>query len=136
MSQQGGRPTGPEDDWWGQLYDDSTDDTGPTAAPDSLDDRFASAAGTVGRPDDPPADRPPDERPPWWAAPEPPPFPEQRGAREDVPGPRTGDAPRPGGAPRAPLEPPSGGPGGPVTFPSRGTGRADGTGPRARTEPP
>ncbi|MGP4008397.1 protein phosphatase 2C domain-containing protein, partial [Streptomyces sp. 4N124] len=48
MSQQGGSPTGHEDDWWGQLYDDSTDDTGPTAAPDSLDDRFASAAGAVG----------------------------------------------------------------------------------------
>jgi hypothetical protein len=51
MSQQGGRPTGPEDDWWGRLYDDSTGDTGPTAAPDSLDDRFASAAGTVGGPE-------------------------------------------------------------------------------------
>ncbi|WP_037858694.1 protein phosphatase 2C domain-containing protein [Streptomyces sp. NRRL S-340] len=49
MSQQGGRPTGHEDDWWRQLYDDSTEDTGPTAAADSLDDRFASAAGTVGR---------------------------------------------------------------------------------------
>lgn len=55
MSQQGGRPTGPagptgpEDDWWGQLYDDSTDDTGPTAAPDSLDDRFASASDTLAR---------------------------------------------------------------------------------------
>ncbi|MFE5394389.1 protein phosphatase 2C domain-containing protein [Streptomyces sp. NPDC056568] len=48
MSQQGGRPTG-HDDWWTQLYDDSTDDTGPTVAPDSLDDRFASAAGTVSR---------------------------------------------------------------------------------------
>ncbi|MEU6916166.1 protein phosphatase 2C domain-containing protein [Streptomyces olindensis] len=48
MSQQGGRPTGHEDDWWGQLYDDSTGDTGPAPAPDSLDDRFASAAGTVG----------------------------------------------------------------------------------------
>ncbi|MEV0170199.1 protein phosphatase 2C domain-containing protein [Streptomyces sp. NPDC050803] len=48
MSQQGGTPTGHEDDWWRQLYDDSTQDTGPTAAPDSLDDRFASAAGTVG----------------------------------------------------------------------------------------
>jgi hypothetical protein len=47
MSQQGGRPTGHDDDWWGQLYDDSTEDTGPTAAPDSLDDRYASAAGTV-----------------------------------------------------------------------------------------
>ncbi|MFE1027339.1 protein phosphatase 2C domain-containing protein [Streptomyces sp. NPDC058818] len=49
MSQQGGTPIGRDDDWWGQLYDDSTGDTGPTAAPDSLDDRFASAAGTVGR---------------------------------------------------------------------------------------
>ncbi|WP_328437862.1 protein phosphatase 2C domain-containing protein [Streptomyces sp. NBC_00444] len=48
MSQQGGSPTGHEDDWWRQLYEDSTDDTGPTAAPDSLDDRFASAAGAVG----------------------------------------------------------------------------------------
>ncbi|MGW3100431.1 protein phosphatase 2C domain-containing protein [Streptomyces sp. NPDC001100] len=48
MSQQGGKPPGHEDDWWGQLYDDSTDDTGPTAAADSLEDRFASAAGTVG----------------------------------------------------------------------------------------
>lgn len=44
----GGRTTGHEDDdWWGQLYDDSTEDTGPTPATDSLDDRFASAAGTV-----------------------------------------------------------------------------------------
>ncbi|WP_097251648.1 protein phosphatase 2C domain-containing protein [Streptomyces sp. Ag109_G2-15] len=47
MSQQGGRPARHEDDWWGQLYDDSTEDTGPTAAPDSLDDRFASAKNTV-----------------------------------------------------------------------------------------
>ncbi|MEU6199694.1 protein phosphatase 2C domain-containing protein [Streptomyces sp. NPDC047061] len=48
MSQPGGRPTRHDDDWWGQLYDDSTEDTGPTAAPDSLDDRFASAKNTVG----------------------------------------------------------------------------------------
>ncbi|MCH5670273.1 protein phosphatase 2C domain-containing protein [Streptomyces sp. CME 23] len=47
MSQQGGSPTGHEDDWWGQLYDDSTEDTGPTPAADTLDDRFASASGTV-----------------------------------------------------------------------------------------
>ncbi|MEU0970809.1 hypothetical protein ABZ357_37370, partial [Streptomyces sp. NPDC005917] len=47
MSQPGGRPTRHEDDWWGELYDDSTEDTGPTAAPDSLDDRFASAKNTV-----------------------------------------------------------------------------------------
>ncbi|MGC5403730.1 protein phosphatase 2C domain-containing protein [Streptomyces sp. DT225] len=67
MSQQGGRPTGHEDDWWGQLYDDSTGDTGPAPAPDSLDDRFASAAGTVGGPEEtgPAAGRldPPDDRP-------------------------------------------------------------------------
>ncbi len=50
MSQQGGRSTGHDDDWWGQLYDDSAQDAGPTAAADSLDDRFASAAGAVGRP--------------------------------------------------------------------------------------
>ncbi|KUO03154.1 PP2C family serine/threonine-protein phosphatase [Streptomyces caeruleatus] len=50
MSQQGGRPTGHEDDWWGQLYGDFTEDTGPTVAPDSLDDRFASAAGAVNQP--------------------------------------------------------------------------------------
>lgn len=49
MSQQGGRPTGHEDDWWRQLYDDSTEDTGPTAAADSLDDRFASASGALDR---------------------------------------------------------------------------------------
>ncbi|MGW3911293.1 protein phosphatase 2C domain-containing protein [Streptomyces sp. NPDC005070] len=48
MSQQGEKPTGHEDDWWRQLYDDSTEDTGPAAVPDSLDDRFASASGTLG----------------------------------------------------------------------------------------
>ncbi|MEU8991788.1 protein phosphatase 2C domain-containing protein [Streptomyces sp. NPDC048558] len=48
MSQQGGKATGHEDDWWGQLYGDFTDDTGPTKAPDTLDDRFASAAGVSG----------------------------------------------------------------------------------------
>ncbi|MEU0004375.1 protein phosphatase 2C domain-containing protein [Streptomyces sp. NPDC006314] len=55
MSQQGGSPARHEDDWWGQLYDDSGADTGPTAAPDSLDDRFASARNTVtGRPGEAP----------------------------------------------------------------------------------
>ncbi|MEV5886260.1 protein phosphatase 2C domain-containing protein [Streptomyces sp. NPDC052020] len=56
MSQQGGSPTGHDDDWWGQLYDDTTGDTGPAAAADSLDDRFASAAGAVTETDGPPAD--------------------------------------------------------------------------------
>ncbi|MER6473926.1 protein phosphatase 2C domain-containing protein [Streptomyces collinus] len=51
MSQQGGRPEGREDDWWSELYGDATEDTGPTAAPDSLDDRFTSAKNAVaGRP--------------------------------------------------------------------------------------
>ncbi|MEU9426631.1 protein phosphatase 2C domain-containing protein [Streptomyces sp. NPDC048342] len=48
MSQPGGRSARHEDDWWGQLYEDSAADTGPTAVPDSLDDRFASAEKTVG----------------------------------------------------------------------------------------
>ncbi|MFK4070762.1 protein phosphatase 2C domain-containing protein [Streptomyces sp. NPDC029674] len=47
MSQQGDTPTGRDDDWWGQLYDDSAPDTGPAPAPDTLDDRFASAADTL-----------------------------------------------------------------------------------------
>ncbi|MFE7126343.1 protein phosphatase 2C domain-containing protein [Streptomyces sp. NPDC057617] len=47
MSQQGQTPAG--DDWWNRLYDDSAPDTGPGAASgDTLDDRFDSAAGTVG----------------------------------------------------------------------------------------
>ncbi|GGU46933.1 protein phosphatase 2C domain-containing protein [Streptomyces daghestanicus] len=47
MSQQGARPNGREDDWWRELYDDARDDTGGTAAADSLDDRFASATGAL-----------------------------------------------------------------------------------------
>ncbi|MFD8999895.1 protein phosphatase 2C domain-containing protein [Streptomyces sp. NPDC059582] len=75
MSQQGGRPTGHEDDWWRQLYDDSTEDTGPAAAPaDSLDDRFASAAGTLGDGETAPEDAaergaPPRPRASWESPP-------------------------------------------------------------------
>ncbi|MGW2522967.1 protein phosphatase 2C domain-containing protein [Streptomyces sp. NPDC001617] len=47
MSQQGGRSTGHEDDWWTQLYGNTAEDTGPAPAADTLDDRFASAAGAV-----------------------------------------------------------------------------------------
>ncbi|MEU3980992.1 protein phosphatase 2C domain-containing protein [Streptomyces sp. NPDC026672] len=47
MSQQGGSPARHEDDWWGELYDDATDDTRPTPTTDSLDDRFLSAADTL-----------------------------------------------------------------------------------------
>ncbi|MGW3408624.1 protein phosphatase 2C domain-containing protein [Streptomyces sp. NPDC000888] len=123
MSQQGEKPTGHEDDWWGQLYDDSTEDTGPAAVADSLDDRFASAVGTVGvepapvpRPErKPEADGPPHperrpeldapphpERPP--AVPDrPPAVPEQRPARwergdipRQSPDPGLGQSPDPG----------------------------------------
>ncbi|MFM9371395.1 protein phosphatase 2C domain-containing protein [Streptomyces sp. Da 82-17] len=51
MSQQGDRHrvnSGQGDDWWGQLYDAPTEDTGPAPAEDTLDDRFASAADTLG----------------------------------------------------------------------------------------
>ncbi|MFD9091424.1 protein phosphatase 2C domain-containing protein [Streptomyces prasinus] len=58
MSEQGGRPTGHEDAWWRQLYDGAPDDTGPAPAPDSLDDRFDSAADTVNEADGGPADGP------------------------------------------------------------------------------
>ncbi|MFE0176566.1 protein phosphatase 2C domain-containing protein [Streptomyces sp. NPDC059002] len=75
MSQQGERRTGRDDDWWGQLYDDSAQDTGPTPAPDTLDDRFASASGTVKegfRTPEPPTPPPP-FAPADTAAPPPPP---------------------------------------------------------------
>ncbi|MHA5054972.1 PP2C family serine/threonine-protein phosphatase [Streptomyces sp. SD15] len=84
MSHQGERPTGHEDDWWGQLYDDSTEDTGPAAVADSLDDRFASAAGTVGPGAAPRAEPPERDVPPPSA--EPPAVPEQRGVASDVSG--------------------------------------------------
>ncbi len=84
MSQQGERPTGQQDDWWGQLYDDSTEDTGPAPAADSLDDRFASATDTLGTP---PA-----------AGPVVPPPRERRGEPRDQP-PRPAPGPRAGGAP-------------------------------------
>ncbi|WP_437041544.1 protein phosphatase 2C domain-containing protein [Streptomyces sp. enrichment culture] len=124
MSQQGGRPTGHEDDWWGQLYDDSTGDTGPAPAPDSLDDRFASAAGTVGGPG---------ETGPAAAEPV---VPSPRSGADDVPG-----GPRRRAPQRAPWEPPPARATGPVTFPtaSRPPGRtepAPGSPPRPPGPPP
>ncbi|MCX3060904.1 protein phosphatase 2C domain-containing protein [Streptomyces beihaiensis] len=68
MSQQGERPTGrrtQEDDWWGQLYDEAADDTGPSPAPDTLDDRFASAGAVAA----PPVSAPPTPVPPTSRAP-------------------------------------------------------------------
>ncbi|MEU0245435.1 protein phosphatase 2C domain-containing protein [Streptomyces sp. NPDC006235] len=127
MSQQGGRPTGPEDDWWGQLYDDSTGDTGPTPAPDSLDDRFASAAGAVeGR-----------SAPGAGAG-------ERAVSEPVVPAPRAGaddllDTPRASrpSPQRAPWEPPPARPTGPVTFPTTTKRQGpEGTPPAPPTVPP
>ncbi|MEU0443550.1 protein phosphatase 2C domain-containing protein [Streptomyces sp. NPDC006186] len=97
MSQQGGQPAGPEDDWWAQLYDDTTGDTGPTSAPDSLDDRFASATGTLASSTAPP---PAPAGPP----PAPDPFPAQRPASPDHPT-ATTQGTAPGLLPPAPATP-------------------------------
>ncbi|NUV52703.1 hypothetical protein G6W51_07230 [Streptomyces coelicolor] len=123
MSQQGGRPggptgPGPEDDWWGQLYDDASDDTGPAPAADSLDDRFASAAGAVGG-DGAPAPSAPDPR----DVPGPPVLPRPR--RTSPPSPKaappdTGDAP-----PRAWWEPEPSTDTPPVSAPPERPGPAD-----------
>ncbi|MEU9559201.1 protein phosphatase 2C domain-containing protein [Streptomyces fumanus] len=115
MSQQGASPRGHEDDWWRQLYDAAADDTGPTAAPDSLDDRFASAAGTVDAPGGPG---------PSAAPPAPPGVPAPRRAGTG-PAPAPPDPGRFGFDPagrrsawRAPWEPPTAADTGPVTFPT------------------
>ncbi|MEU8468144.1 protein phosphatase 2C domain-containing protein [Streptomyces sp. NPDC029006] len=97
MSQQGGSPARSEDDWWGQLYDDSTQDTGPTAAPDSLDDRFTSARNTVARRDPPSRQA---------APPAAPPVPPQRTAPADPLPPIGPPQPAPAAAPEATTTPP------------------------------
>ncbi|WP_225808185.1 protein phosphatase 2C domain-containing protein [Streptomyces spinosus] len=109
MSQQGGTSARHDDDWWGQLYDDRTEDTGPTAAPDSLDDRFASARNAVGRRpadtvDPGPVDREPADAVPVDPGPaEPDPVdPAPVPAKAPVPTQRT--APPPPSAPAPPVE--------------------------------
>ncbi|PWJ03771.1 hypothetical protein DKG34_31310 [Streptomyces sp. NWU49] len=141
MSQQGGRPTGRhEDDWWEELYGDAAvDDTGPATAPDSLDDRFASASGTLHEAP-PPADAPPPVPPP----PVPPPADASSADAfsADVPPAPGVQAPRPfpdgtaahppgpsGPPPRgAPWGPPPAAPEGPVAF-ATGTGLPGGAAP-------
>ncbi|MGW6353830.1 protein phosphatase 2C domain-containing protein [Streptomyces sp. NPDC055092] len=131
MSQQGERHSGRHgqgDDWWGQLYDDSTDDTGPTPAPDTLDDRFASASGTVSAAG---PERGDEQVPVAEQVPERAPVPEQVTGRAPVPeqrmvpppspppAPARPEDPPPGpGAPRAPWEPPAHAPGRPQSFPT------------------
>ncbi|MGW7384929.1 protein phosphatase 2C domain-containing protein [Streptomyces sp. NPDC054794] len=113
MSQQGGRPTRQEDDWWGELYDDSTEDTGATATGDSVDDRFASASDTLGgrraagrqpRDGDEGPSRP---RAPWEPPPAPPPGPAAVPPGPKPPGftdlPRPDRAPTDTPAPEAPA---------------------------------
>ncbi|MFI9804482.1 protein phosphatase 2C domain-containing protein [Streptomyces sp. NPDC052301] len=152
MSQQGGSPARRDDDWWGQLYDDSAEDTGSTAAPDSLDDRFTSARNAVaGRPAQPP---PPDGAPVTGGEsaddsgsppPPEPSVPAQRTATAPPGTPPTGGT-EPVEPPEAVTEPPAlavpaeGAPGEapePVARPAAPTGSpAPPTGPPAPTEPP
>ncbi|MFI9773407.1 protein phosphatase 2C domain-containing protein [Streptomyces sp. NPDC051956] len=129
MSQQGERNSGRHgqgDDWWGQLYDESTDDTGPAPAPDTLDDRFASASGTVSPPG---SDRGEEQVPEPVPEQVPGPVPEQVSERAPLPEQRRVPPPPPAsparpmdrppapGAPRAPWEPPAHAPGRPQSFP-------------------
>ncbi|MBJ6624334.1 protein phosphatase 2C domain-containing protein [Streptomyces sp. I4(2020)] len=123
MSQQGGRPggptgPGPEDDWWGQLYDDASDDTGPAPAADSLDDRFASAAGAVGG-DGAPAPSAPDPR----DVPGPPVLPRPR--RTSPPSPKAAPPDSGGAPPRAWWEPEPSTDTPPVSVPPERPGPAD-----------
>ncbi|KPI18375.1 hypothetical protein OK074_1574 [Actinobacteria bacterium OK074] len=115
MSQQGEKPIGHEDDWWGELYDDFTGDTGPTPTADSLDDRFASAADAVGGVASAGADV--DEAEDADAGPpRPVPLvPEQRGGAgpDAVEGPAAVAQRRP-----APWDPPADRPQGPTSFPA------------------
>ncbi|MEV8016988.1 protein phosphatase 2C domain-containing protein [Streptomyces sp. NPDC086554] len=108
MSQQGEKHTGAsgqEDDWWGQLYDDSAHDTGPAKAADTLDDRFASAvSASVGTAPESGGVAPPEDEPFTGSGPPPPgePF----AHREPSVAP----------SPARPWEPPAAA-AGPVTFP-------------------
>ncbi|MET8772248.1 protein phosphatase 2C domain-containing protein [Streptomyces sp. NPDC004658] len=127
MSQQGGTPARHDDDWWGQLYDDSTEDTGPTAAPDSLDDRFASARNAVGGR---PADQDPVDAAPADPAPAEPAPPEPAPAKAPVPTQRT--------APPEPAEPaPAAGPALPeeVAPPTEAAPPPESTAPTGSTRP-
>ncbi|MFI9344651.1 protein phosphatase 2C domain-containing protein [Streptomyces sp. NPDC052773] len=134
MSQQGGRPAGHSDDWWGQLYDDSVEDTGPAPTPDSLDDRFASASDAVtGGPPAPPP-RVPAPRGGQAPRPQPPaPSPEAPARSPDAPAPRPGvPALRPGVPAPRPESPVAPRPERPAPPPERPAPRPEGP---AATQP-
>lgn len=142
MKQQGtGR--GHEDDWWRRLYGDgggsggggggddvpgsgAVGDTGPSDAPDTLDDRVASALRALAAPGR--ADRAP-QRPPGRTAP-PPPKPPRRAdtvppsaPSAPIPLQSTGPGTRPAAAPRRPAPAPRGAPGDmPPAAPAGGAG--------------
>ncbi len=94
MSQQGERRTGRDDDWWGQLYDDATQDVGTAPAPDTLDDRFASVADAVQEAAPVREDAPGREDAPAGPAP-----------AQPLPAQRSGDSPG-DGLPEAPTQAP------------------------------
>jgi Protein phosphatase 2C len=85
MNQQGWPrgPHGEQDDWWNQLYDPGSPDTGRSRAGDTLDDRYASVRRTMGPSTPPPASsrrKPPaaEESDPAEPEPEPEPGPEPK----------------------------------------------------------
>ncbi|MEV8321181.1 protein phosphatase 2C domain-containing protein [Streptomyces sp. NPDC059900] len=114
MSQQGERhdgASGQEDDWWGQLYDDSAHDTGPAEVADSLDDRFASAVSAAageGVAEPSPAGGGAEETAPLPGRfPDPEPLPPDFTDRRGAPGATRNPSPRtPAPAPHEPSTPP------------------------------
>ncbi|MBA0052097.1 hypothetical protein E0L36_14660 [Streptomyces sp. AJS327] len=137
MDEQGERrpPAERDEDWWNQLYDGDTTDTGRSRTGDTIDDRFASVTRTVGGVPAPagpdPTDPPGAPDPRTGAAPAASGSPGDAAMGPEPGGPSSG-APSPGspssGAPdvRPVAEPP--GAEGTMTFP-RVTGEAAGSGP-------
>ncbi|WP_327294543.1 MULTISPECIES: protein phosphatase 2C domain-containing protein [unclassified Streptomyces] len=132
MSQQGEQPA-TADDWWGRLYDETAEDQTTADKGDSLDDRFDSAAGTVGPVGGADAGAAPgtaDQEPPGTEAELPPlVYPPTRPAPDPAPWPVT--EPRA----RAPWEPPAEGVLPSRTFPFQ-RGRSGGSGTHAPAPPP
>ncbi|MBL1099910.1 protein phosphatase 2C domain-containing protein [Streptomyces coffeae] len=128
MSQQGDKP-GHEDDWWRELYDPCRADAGPAAATDTVDDRFDSAARTLGcRPGG--TGQRPAAGAPWRPREEP-------GGAAPGPDAAEGDGPQgwrsPGGGEGPGAAPPSPAPTAPSSLARTGSAR---TGPASGTDSP